>query len=301
MDNKNPPSRNLTDINPTKAKLSSKTKLSFKIKLSSKPKALKDNTPSMTKTTNATTTPNPSPNPHLSLNIPIIGIHHSPLTQKFGTPRQPNLVAIKSHITLFTPFDDQSAFDGIEHYSHLWLIWQFHHNKHQTNPNKSSFRSQVRPPRFGGNQKVGVFATRSMYRPAELGLSVVQLDYVQYNNNKVIALHILGADLIDGTPIIDIKPYLPYSDHIANAKSIATVPTPKNVLISPNCLTVITQLFDKPTLDTICQLIAQDPRPAYRQTQSNTRFAMRYGNVDICFYDTGQALVIDGAYVLTAN
>ena len=113
--------------------------------------------------------------------LPIIGYHRSPLTQKFGTPRQPNLVAIKSHIEFLPPYGDPNAFVGIENYSHLWVLWQFHHNKPQ-----DGFRPQVRPPRFGGNDKVGVFATRSMYRPSEVGLSVVGLDKVEVIDNQVV-------------------------------------------------------------------------------------------------------------------
>lgn len=144
------------------------------------------------------------------ITFPIIGYHHSPLTQKFGIPRQPNLVQVSSHIEFVPPYDNVAAFEGIENYSHLWIIWQFHHNRPQAN-----FRPQVRPPRFGGNAKMGVFATRSMYRPSPLGLSVVRLERLEVINHKV-RLYIIGADMADGTPIFDIKPYLAFSDSITD-------------------------------------------------------------------------------------
>lgn len=107
------------------------------------------------------------------LSLPIIGIMRSPYVEKFGIPRQPNLVQVESFIEMHAPYNVWEAFDGIEEFSHLWLTWQFHDNKNQQD--KDKFRPQVRPPRLGGNKKIGVFATRSMYRPAPIGLSVVQL------------------------------------------------------------------------------------------------------------------------------
>ncbi|WP_151721754.1 tRNA (N6-threonylcarbamoyladenosine(37)-N6)-methyltransferase TrmO, partial [Acinetobacter ursingii] len=112
-----------------------------------------------------------------SVNLPIIGSMHSPYREKFGIPRQPNLVQVESYIEMYEPYNDPLAFEGIEEFSHLWLIWQFHDNKHQQEFEK--FRPQVRPPRLGGNKKIGVFATRSMYRPAPIGLSVVQFTSIE--------------------------------------------------------------------------------------------------------------------------
>ena len=111
------------------------------------------------------------------LKVPIIGYMNSPYREKFGIPRQPNLVQVESYIEMVEPYNDLLAFEGIDEFSHLWLIWQFHDNKNQQDSHK--FRPQVRPPRLGGNKKIGVFATRSMYRPAPMGLSVVQLKEVK--------------------------------------------------------------------------------------------------------------------------
>ena len=169
-------------------------------------------------------------NYHIS---PIIGYHRAPLSQKFGAPRQPNLVAMTSVIEMLAPYDTPAAFVGLEDFSHIWISWQFHHNylykdkldkdKHSLNnkqqdKNDSNFRPQVRPPRLGGNQKIGVFASRSMYRPSALGLSVVKLERIEMVEGRVLLI-ISGADMIDGTPIIDIKPYVAYSDALPEAKS----------------------------------------------------------------------------------
>ena len=219
-----------------------------------------------------------------SLTLPIIGYHHSPLSQKFGIPRQPNLVAVASHIRLIDPYATPDAFVGIEQYSHLWVLWQFHHNKAQ-----DGFHPQVRPPRLGGNDKLGVFATRSMYRPSQLGLSVVRLERLQLIDNKAV-LHIIGADMVDGTPIVDIKPYLPYVDGIPQATSGQVgrpdvLPVHFGVQAQAQLAALVTAgvlLTQDAAL--ISELIAQDPRPAYRQDEVGTVFSMRYKAVDVDFY-----------------
>ncbi|WP_299152457.1 tRNA (N6-threonylcarbamoyladenosine(37)-N6)-methyltransferase TrmO, partial [uncultured Acinetobacter sp.] len=149
------------------------------------------------------------------LKMPIIGYMRSPYKEKFGIPRQPNLVQVESYIEMTGPYNDLLAFEGIDAFSHLWLVWQFHANKNQQH---NQFRPQVRPPRLGGNKKIGVFATRSMYRPAALGLSVVKLKDVQ-KVGKDVRVYVTGSDLLDGTPIIDIKPYIQYSDALVDAQS----------------------------------------------------------------------------------
>ena len=137
------------------------------------------------------------------LKVPIIGYMNSPYREKFGIPRQPNLVQVESYIEMVEPYNDLLAFEGIDEFSHLWLIWQFHDNKNQQDSHK--FRPQVRPPRLGGNKKIGVFATRSMYRPAPMGLSVVQLKEVK-KFGKSVCVYVTGSDLLNGTPILDINP-----------------------------------------------------------------------------------------------
>lgn len=231
-----------------------------------------------------------------SISLPIIGYHKSPLSQKFGLPRQPNLVALNSVIEFEPPFDSPAAFEGIESYSHLWVLWQFHQNKPQAN-----FRPQVRPPRLGGNDKIGVFATRSMYRPSGLGLSVVALQKLEIVENRA-RLHILGADMVDGTPIIDIKPYLPYADSVATAVSQdIDRPSVRQVVLSESALLDFEILIGQGVLGhqdrlTIQELISQDPRPAYRQNQVGVLFFLRYAGVDVEFFmDEKGILVVQSA------
>lgn len=234
--------------------------------------------------------------------MPIIGYIQSPFQQKFGIPRQPNLVNVPAKIRFETPFGDPNAFVGIEQFSHLWVLWQFHQNKTQAN-----FRPQIRPPRLGGNEKMGVFASRSMYRPANIGLSVVQLLKVEIVQNQVI-LHILGADMVNGTPVLDIKPYLLYSDSIPHANSgfAPERPNLKSVMISENAQQQFDNFVQKNSLskkdiEVIQQLIAQDPRPAYRQTEIGNEYFMRYGQIDIGFLMNEQQVFIINTVKLIEN
>ena len=258
---------------------------------------------------------------------PMIGYHRAPLSQKFGAPRQPNLVALTSIIEMIAPYDSPAAFAGLDAFSHIWISWQFHHNytNKDTHIGKSGtgFRAQVRPPRLGGNQKIGVFASRSMYRPSALGLSVVKLESIEVCDGRVLLI-ISGADMIDGTPIIDIKPYVAYSDALSNAKSgfAPTAPDLLEIIITESAYEQFMTLVDAgrcdknddetenknnkkaiheknksvPTLiqqmqeqlliadiEIIKALIAQDPRPAYRRAEINTPFVMRYKSVDVSF------------------
>ena len=254
---------------------------------------------------------------------PIVGYHRAPLSQKFGAPRQPNLVALTSVIEMLAPYDTPAAFVGLEAFSHIWISWQFHHNyiKKDNSANKNAdttkttgFRPQVRPPRLGGNQKIGVFASRSMYRPSALGLSVVKLERVEVIQGRAFLI-ISGADMIDGTPIVDIKPYVTYSDALVEAESgfAPTAPTllavtmtepayeqflalantgqpidnKKEINIEKDTVTALMHQMQSQLLlsdiDIIKALIAQDPRPAYRRTQINMPFTMRYKSVDVSF------------------
>ncbi len=175
--------------------------------------------------------------------MPIIGHMHSPYREKFGIPRQPNLVQVESYIEMAEPYNDILAFEGIEDFSHLWLLWQFHENKNQDNAlnQMSKFRPQVRPPRLGGNQKIGVFATRSMYRPSPIGLSVVRFLRVE-KQGKAVRVYVMGSDLLHGTPIFDIKPYIQYSDAIENSISgyAQQEPIRKKVTLDRNCTVATT-------------------------------------------------------------
>ena len=224
------------------------------------------------------------------LTVPIIGIVHSPFHEKFGIPRQPNLVQVPAVIEFISPYDDALAFVGIEAFSHLWLIWQFHQNKNdsQNSLQTQKFRTQIRPPRLGGNQKIGVFASRSMYRPSPLGLSVVELVKVIKEKGK-IKLLIRGADLLNGTPIVDIKPYIAYSDAIPNANSGFAPQAPQRLSVEWTAAAneqaqglISRNLLDTEQQQLINELLALDPRPAY-QDDENRVYGMRYGQVNVEF------------------
>ena len=208
-----------------------------------------------------------------------IAVLRSPLKQKFGAPRQPGLVDLEGQITFHEPYGDPAAFEGIEQFTHLWLVWQFHAIK----PNPD-FVPRVRPPRLGGNLKVGVFATRSMFRPNPLGLSVVKLKKVELIGSHV-TLWVQGADLIDGTPIFDIKPYLPYSDAVAQARAPGfDAPNNRDVTYQPSALDQLAELGLLADQSLISAVIAQDPRPAYRMGKpDDKRYTIRWKNSDIAF------------------
>ena len=202
--------------------------------------------------------------------MPIIGYMNSlPYCEKFGIPRQPNLVRVESYIEMLEPYNDLLAFEGINEFSHLWLIWQFHDNKNQQDNLK--FRPQVRPPRLGGNQKIGVFATRSMYRPAPMGLSVVQLKEVK-KVGKSVRVYVTGSDLLNGTPIIDIKPYIQYSDAVINAESGYAQNEPERMMViwtesaeQQKQDLMKRQKLDGRIVDELEQVLSLDPRPAYQK------------------------------------
>ncbi|WP_335950124.1 tRNA (N6-threonylcarbamoyladenosine(37)-N6)-methyltransferase TrmO [Acinetobacter bereziniae] len=229
------------------------------------------------------------------LSLPIIGIMRSPYVEKFGIPRQPNLVQVESFIEMLAPYNVMEAFEGIEAFSHLWLIWQFHDNKNQQQQDK--FRPQVRPPRLGGNKKIGIFATRSMYRPAPVGLSVVQLKQVKKMGNTV-RVYVTGSDLLDGTPILDIKPYIQYSDAVLDAQSgyAQDRPIVKQVRWSEHACQSRTGLLQQAKIDQqyIAELesvLALNPRPAY-QDDAQRIYGMRFGQTNIKFSCSDEAIVI---------
>jgi len=220
------------------------------------------------------------------LTLPIVGYMHSPYKEKFGIPRQPNLVQIESFIEMVAPYNDLLAFEGIEEFSHLWLVWQFHDNKNQQDNIK--FRAQVRPPRLGGNKKIGVFATRSMYRPAPIGLSVVRLKDVKKLGNS-LHVYVQGSDLLDGTPILDIKPYIQYSDAIFDAQSgyAQAEPTRKAVVWTEFALQLKNQLLKSEKIteqyvNELEQVLSFDPRPAYQQDKERI-YGMQFGGFNIKF------------------
>lgn len=218
---------------------------------------------------------------HQQINLTPIGVVHSPYKEKFAIPRQPGLVsAANGSIVLSGLANNRDLVRDLEQFSHLWLIFIFHGTQDK------GWQPLVRPPRLGGNKKTGVFATRSTFRPNPIGMSVVKLENIEQNNNEVI-LHISGLDLLDQTPVIDIKPYIPYSDSILDATAGFAQHPPKNMLtisFSKNADISINNLKKQyPDLKVfIEQVLAQDPRPAYKQGKIDDKiYGMNLYNLNI--------------------
>lgn len=192
-----------------------------------------------------------------------IGIIRSPWKEKFAVPPQPRLIQDGGgELHLFSPYHHPEAVRGLEGFSHLWLLFIFHQTM------ESGWRPTVRPPRLGGNARIGVFATRSPFRPNPIGMSLVELLDIRYQKNGVI-LQLGSLDVVDGTPVIDIKPYLPYAEALPDARANFVQQTPDSVMpviFSATAQQHITQLQQYPNLKHfITQVLAQDPRPAYHK------------------------------------
>lgn len=196
-----------------------------------------------------------------------IAIIRTPFPEKFSVPRQPGLApSALAEIELVGDYHHAQSIQGIEQFSHLWLTFEFHQH--------TSWQERVRPPRLGGNEQMGIFATRSPFRPNQLGLSVVELVSVQ-TEPKVI-LTVRGADLVDSTPIVDIKPYIPYVDAITNAHAGFAQHKPEQSLsiqFSEAAETMIAQESSRsPQLKIlISEVLCQDPRPAYHKSHAEQR------------------------------
>lgn len=205
-----------------------------------------------------------------------IGYIHSCFKEKFAIPRQSLLVpAATGVIELLAPYNQADALAGLEQVSHVWILFIFH----QTIEEKP--RLKVRPPRLGGNKSLGVFATRATHRPNNIGQSVVKLEQIVANQ-----LHVSGIDLVDGTPIIDIKPYIPYADIVAEATNgiAAAPPLPINLIWSAQALQQVAQheqRLQKPLQALITQALRQDPRPAYQRPEPTREYGTVFWDVNV--------------------
>lgn len=209
---------------------------------------------------------------------------HSDFSGKFGIPRQAGIVPELEGLVVFEPeYRIPEALRGIEGFSHLWLIWQFSENL------REDWSPTVRPPRLGGNERLGVFATRSPFRPNALGLSCVKLLGVEEKPGMGLALKVGGADLMDGTPIFDIKPYLPYAD----CKEKATggfAPDAGNTLKVAYAPGVAEKLPEN-KLEALTGALANDPRPRYQQDPQRL-YAMDFGGFTLRFTVEGERLTV---------
>lgn len=215
----------------------------------------------------------------------IIARLHNSFSAKFGLPRQSGIVKNLKGTVVFEPeYRVADALRGIEDFSHLWLIWQF------SEAVREKWSPTVRPPRLGGNRRVGVFATRSPFRPNPVGLSCVKLDSVEYDTPEGPVLHVSGADLMDGTPIYDIKPYVAFSDCVPEAGGILK-DARQGALLEVEIPPEITSLIPDGELETIRALLAEDPRPAYQDDPARI-YGMSYAGMDIRFKVEGGRLKV---------
>lgn len=215
----------------------------------------------------------------------IIGHIHTDFPGKFGIPRQSGLVpGLKGVITFEPEFRNPEAFRGLEEFSHIWLLWKFSKSE------KEHWSATVKPPRLGGKKRMGVFATRSPYRPNDIGLSSVRLEKITIDEKMGPMLHVAGADLLDGTPIYDIKPYITYTDsHPEATEGFAGKVKEKELVVEfPENLL---QQFPKEKRNAIRGVLAQDPRPAY-DTDETRLYGVEFAGYDVRFTVTGNLLSV---------
>lgn len=212
---------------------------------------------------------------------------------KFGIPRQSGLVDELRSTIIFEPdYRNPNALRGIEDFTHLWLIWQFSENVRQ------DWSPTVRPPRLGGNTRLGVFATRSPFRPNNLGLSCVRLIGVEYTKEYGTVLHVAGADLMDSTPIFDIKPYIPYSDCKPEATGGFT-DTTKRETLNVDIPSALLEQLPRDKRAAVIGVLAQDPRPSY-QTDPDRIYGLPFAGFDILFKVNGNTLTVTEIKELTS-
>lgn len=219
-----------------------------------------------------------------------IGTIHSPFKEKFGIPRQPGLMpAAEARLELLPPYDRDEALRGLEMFSHLWVIFVFH------GIGRSEWRPTVRPPRLGGNERLGVFATRATHRPNPIGMSVVELAGIVREQGRLF-LELRNIDLMDGTPVLDIKPYIGYADALPDARcGYAAEPPPQlAVRFSPQAQQrCATHSARYPQLAAVIeQMLRLDPRPPY-QHQPGRVYGVHLFDFNVLWHVDGGEIVVD--------
>ena len=211
------------------------------------------------------------------MNIQPIAHIRTEFPEKFGIPRQSGLAGSLRGTLVFVPeFRNPDALRGLEGFSHMWLIWEFSANRSQ------GWQPTVRPPRLGGNQHMGVFATRSPFRPNPLGLSCVELERVDWDAQDGPVILVKGADLMDGTPIYDIKPYIRYADSRPDAVCgyVDQLEERQLRVVIPEDIKA--EFKDKDTLDVLCEVLALDPRPSYHN-DPDREYGMSFAGYNVKF------------------
>lgn len=230
------------------------------------------------------------------MHIEKIAVIHTDFPEKFGIPRQSGLVAGLRGIIVFEPeFRNRDALRGLEDFSHLWLIWGFSANRRRRQNSKESgidvWQPTVRPPRLGGNKSMGVFATRSPFRPNPIGLSCVEIEHIEYDTSRGPVIHVLGADLMDGTPIYDIKPYIKYADCHPDAScgyADRAVTSDLEVVLPSE---IRAKFHDKTKLTALIDVLRLDPRPSYQKDSSRV-YGLAFAGQNIRFNVCGGVLTV---------
>lgn len=213
----------------------------------------------------------------------------TPYRSKFGVPRQAGLAATEALVVFEPEYRVGEAVRGLDGFDYVWLLWQFHLNRRGEEKNTGTWSPTVRPPRLGGNKRVGVFATRSPFRPNPIGLSSVRLLSVEVQSSRGPLLHIAGADLVDGTPIFDIKPYIPYADAHPDARAGFAVDAPERLTVCDpdGHLAALT-----PSLAaSLRESLSLDPRPHY-QHDPQRRYVMEFDRYEVAFVVEDNVLII---------
>lgn len=217
----------------------------------------------------------------------VIARIHSDFAEKFGIPRQSGLVPeLKSSIVFEPEYRNPDALRGLEGFSHVWLIWQF------SEAVRENWSPTVRPPRLGGNTRMGVFATRSPFRPNAIGLSAVKLEEIREDAEFGTILIVSGADLMDGTPIFDIKPYIPYADSIPDAIG-GFASAPAAAVLRVEIPEVFADKLPADKRDALIGVLAQDPRPRY-QNDPDRVYGFRFAGMEVRFTVQEQTLTVCG-------
>ena len=222
-----------------------------------------------------------------------IGIIHSCYSEKFGIPRQPGLVtAAPATLELYAPYDCPEALAELQGFSHVWVVFVFHQAM------RGDWKPTVRPPRLGGNRRIGVFASRSPFRPNPIGISAVMLEDIQCRNGHC-QLTLRGGDFLHGTPVLDIKPYLPYADGLPDAHGGFAAQPPENEMMVVFSAVAAAQCatWERDQYPGLRQLIEQvlhaDPRPAYRAGREDKQsFGMRLYDIDVKWIVSGKRIEV---------
>ena len=221
------------------------------------------------------------------MEIEPIAFFRSPFATKFGIPKQSGLAGTLRGTIEFVPkYRNADALRGMEDFDYLWLVWEFSANRHEaTSP-------VVRPPRLGGNTKMGVFATRSPFRPNRLGLSSVRIDRIDYDAADGPLIHVLGADLMDGTPIYDIKPYIPYAD--CHPEASGGFAPGSGVRLTVKYAAGVQEHVPEDKRAALTGVLANDPRPRYQHDSSRV-YALEFAGLEVKFTVNGDVLTVISA------